>query len=324
MPVRRRSESVEAALPAPPQSAKLARRLGATASRRGSDNDHGHDAASHGDVVEVENDNGGAEGSRSGEEVEGEAGFIEPENAFDDTSLDLDELVRVAAAAARAGDSVLPPPSPQHPRAPESKVKYDKTHGWQNGGIQELDSKLPPPQYIDFSMYGGGGRSAGAVLRTANILPVLARGITAASDAAAAGGVTGKAPPLRKVRAPKDATAGRGWFNMRQADMTSELRRDAEAIRMRNFVDPKRFYKANDAPSKFMQLGTVKEGAAEWKSGRLTRRERRQTIVDELIADAGVSSYTKGAFLRIQDQKQRGKKKHCAKVKHKRKPDWQR
>ena len=36
-----------------------------------------------------------------------------------------------------------------------------------------------------------------------------------------------------------------------------------------------------------LQLGTVIEGPTEWKTARLTKKQRRSTIADELLADAG-------------------------------------
>jgi Fcf2 pre-rRNA processing len=39
-------------------------------------------------------------------------------------------------------------------------------------------------------------------------------------------------------------SAGNGWFNVVGSEQTAELKRDAELIRMRGYMDPKRFYKA--------------------------------------------------------------------------------
>jgi Fcf2 pre-rRNA processing len=56
----------------------------------------------------------------------------------------------------------------------------------------------------------------------------------------------------KQVHANKDQSAaagggksaGNGWFNVVGSEQTAELKRDAELIRMRGYMDPKRFYKA--------------------------------------------------------------------------------
>ena len=41
-------------------------------------------------------------------------------------------------------------------------------------------------------------------------------------------------------------TAGKGWYNLPKAEMTDEVKRDLQVIKMRNVLDPKRFYKRGD------------------------------------------------------------------------------
>lgn len=43
-----------------------------------------------------------------------------------------------------------------------------------------------------------------------------------------------------------------------------------------------------DKPSKFAQLGTVIEGPTEFKSARLTKKERKNTLLEEVMSDAKV------------------------------------
>jgi len=71
-------------------------------------------------------------------------------------------------------------------------------------------------------------------------------------------------------------------------------------IQMRNYIDPKRFYKNPDKIGKVLHTGTVIEGAAEYKSSRLTNKERKQTIVEEILADRQIKDYSKRKFLDIQ------------------------
>ncbi len=59
---------------------------------------------------------------------------------------------------------------------------------------------------------------------------------------------------------PKDIkkakTAGKGWFDMKQPELTDELIMDLKAIKMRNLIYKKRFYKGNDSKNlpKFFEV----------------------------------------------------------------------
>lgn len=86
-------------------------------------------------------------------------------------------------------------------------------------------------------------------------------------------------------RAP-DHSAGAGWFGMQPTLMTDEFKTDLAVIRNRNYLDPKRFYKsADNNRNKVMQVGTVIEGSAEFYSSRLTKKQRRTNLTEEIMAD---------------------------------------
>ena len=54
---------------------------------------------------------------------------------------------------------------------------------------------------------------------------------------------------------------------------------------MRSVTDPKRFYKANDSsklPTNFY-IGTVEEDKSEFYSGRLTKKQRKQSFMQEVM-----------------------------------------
>ena len=104
----------------------------------------------------------------------------------------------------------------------------------------------------------------------------------------------------------QEAKVARGWFGMEAPIMTPELKNSLRALQMRNYLDPKRFYKANDSSKlpKFFQIGTVVEGMGEYKSARLKRHERQQSFMDEILADKDAKRYTKRVFSEIQAVKQ--------------------
>lgn len=74
---------------------------------------------------------------------------------------------------------------------------------------------------------------------------------------------------------------------MPKTDLTPELRRDLQLLKMRNVLDPKRHYKKDnkkgDVPA-FSQVGTIIEGATEFYSSRLKNKDRKQTMLEEVIA----------------------------------------
>jgi hypothetical protein len=58
----------------------------------------------------------------------------------------------------------------------------------------------------------------------------------------------------------KKATAGPEWFNLPKTELTPELRRDLKLLKMRDVIDPKRFYKKNNKGSEvpeYSQIGTI-------------------------------------------------------------------
>lgn len=88
--------------------------------------------------------------------------------------------------------------------------------------------------------------------------------------------------------------------------MTPELQRDLRVIENRQHLDPKRFYKSSgsgrrrgELPSR-VQVGTVVVGAHEFYSARLTKRERKGRIMDQVLADERVKTYTKDRFQKLQ------------------------
>jgi len=108
----------------------------------------------------------------------------------------------------------------------------------------------------------------------------------------------------RKPKAAPDTTAGEGWFNMQPAEMTDELKTDLKVLQMRGYLDPKRFYKSADKPlhkgnKRVVQLGTVVEGMGEFNSSRLTKKQRRQNLTEEIMAETSIRAYARKASNQI-------------------------
>lgn len=120
----------------------------------------------------------------------------------------------------------------------------------------------------------------------------------------------------------REKTKGKKWFNLPAPEMTEEVKHDLEVIQMRSVLDPKHFYKKNDmkALPKYFHIGKVVDTPLDFYNGRLTKKERKRTIVDELMADAQFSKYNKRKYKEIIDEKRKQQykaHKHAKKLKKK-------
>ncbi|GAB2225893.1 hypothetical protein Drorol1_Dr00021664 [Drosera rotundifolia] len=100
-------------------------------------------------------------------------------------------------------------------------------------------------------------------------------------------------------------TAGKNWFDMPAPVLTPELKLDLKLLKLRGVIDPKRHYVKGDAKSKtlpkYFQVGTVVESPFESYSSRLTQKERKPTIADELLSDEKLKEYRKRKVREIEE-----------------------
>ncbi|XP_023515315.1 rRNA-processing protein fcf2-like [Cucurbita pepo subsp. pepo] len=105
-------------------------------------------------------------------------------------------------------------------------------------------------------------------------------------------------------------TAGRSWFDMPAQTMTPEMEKDLRLLKLRSVIDPKRHYKKGDSKSKtlpkYFQVGTVVESSLDFFSGRLTKKERKATLADELLSDQALTQYRKRKVQEIEEQNRPG------------------
>ncbi|KAF7494111.1 Deoxynucleotidyltransferase terminal-interacting protein 2 [Sarcoptes scabiei] len=117
--------------------------------------------------------------------------------------------------------------------------------------------------------------------------------------------------PLRISRRQKKKIAAQqrkqtlpNWLDMpRVTEISKEQEKDLLALKMRRVWDPKQFYKKSsqiiagtddlDERSRYFQIGTIQANASDYYGARLTKRERKPTIIDELMNDAQIQSYNK-------------------------------
>ncbi|XP_019118240.1 deoxynucleotidyltransferase terminal-interacting protein 2 isoform X2 [Larimichthys crocea] len=121
-----------------------------------------------------------------------------------------------------------------------------------------------------------------------------------------------------KRRVERQKSTGDAWFNMKAPELTQELKGDLQVLKMRGSMDPKRFYKKNDRDGfpKYFQIGTVVDNPVDFYHSRIPKKERKRTMVEELLADAEFRQNNKKKYQHIVTEKaaqgagRKNKKKH--------------
>ncbi|TRX94883.1 hypothetical protein FHL15_004344 [Xylaria flabelliformis] len=116
------------------------------------------------------------------------------------------------------------------------------------------------------------------------------------------------------------ADAGPQWFNLPATDLTPELRRDLQLLKMRDVLDPKRHYKKDTtrAIPEFSQVGTIMPGPTDYFSARMTKKDRKRTLLEDVLATEDTTRRFKSKYGEIQAAKTSGKKGHYKKMMQKR------
>jgi hypothetical protein len=95
-------------------------------------------------------------------------------------------------------------------------------------------------------------------------------------------------PPRQKRRQQDGESASSDWFSLPKQDLTPELAAELKAIRLRAYMDPKRFYKGNDTnelPTHF-HIGVISDG-------RTQEKRKAKSLLDTALSDENVHAWTK-------------------------------
>ncbi|XP_070384364.1 deoxynucleotidyltransferase terminal-interacting protein 2 isoform X1 [Dermacentor albipictus] len=113
----------------------------------------------------------------------------------------------------------------------------------------------------------------------------------------------------------RSKTKGPGWFGLPAPEMTDELKHDLEVLHMRHVLDPKRFYKKNDLKDlpRYFQVGTVMDSPADFYHARVPKKDRKQSMVEELLADAEFRRFNKKKYSEAMARQQRAVSKKALK-----------
>ncbi|KAI8717944.1 30S ribosomal protein S10 [Fusarium sp. LHS14.1] len=158
---------------------------------------------------------------------------------------------------------------------------------------------------------------------SADLVPTAARGVKPdtvkvvqqqpASDSSSSSkknDLSVRAPPQPQagLKSKEKTTAGANWFDLPKTVLTPEFKRDWQLLRMRGILDPKHQKKALRASApEYSQVGEIIAGPTEFYSARLTRKERKATMMEEVMSTYDKDKFTT-KYAGIQKQKTSGKK----------------
>ncbi|KAL4250770.1 Fcf2 pre-rRNA processing C-terminal domain-containing protein [Abortiporus biennis] len=189
-----------------------------------------------------------------------------------------------------------------------------------SGGSKTKESPLPsldpgslPPSYIDLPNSKHAGPSKIRDLDAERIETISAsKKIPDGPPAPPELDKHGQTLTKKQRKEMKNKTAGPAWYDLpapAEADLP-KLYREVEALRLRNQLDPKRFYRRDEGEGKGIKglpkhfaIGTIiaeKTPFGTASADNLSRSQRKRTLVDELVDDAEAKSYAKKKFKELQ------------------------
>ncbi|KAK7961019.1 hypothetical protein PG996_011660 [Apiospora saccharicola] len=129
-------------------------------------------------------------------------------------------------------------------------------------------------------------------------------------------------PPPRvpkKDRATK-TDVGASWYNLPRTDLTPQLKRDLQLLKMRDVLDSKRHYKKDNSRGipEYSHVGTMVEGRTEYFTNRVTKKDKKRTLLESVMDQEKSTQRFKSKYGQIQEAKTSGKKGHYKKMMQKR------
>ncbi|KAH8994332.1 Fcf2-domain-containing protein [Lactarius hatsudake] len=202
-------------------------------------------------------------------------------------------------------------------------------------GLPPLDPGTLPPSYITF---GKSPYDAPSAIRDLDAERVIESSSSCSVPAPPPPPpeLIGSGKPLTKKekKALKEKTAGPKWFDLpapAEADLP-RLYKEYDALRLRNQLDPKRFYRKDPGEGrgikglpKHFAIGTIVPTSTPFGGpsvDSLPRSARKRTLVDELVDDAEARHYAKRKFNELQSSRAAKGRGTLAARYAARKPKW--
>ena len=108
---------------------------------------------------------------------------------------------------------------------------------------------------------------------------------------------------------------------MPATQLSPELQADLRLLKVRSVLDPQRHYKKDSLKKivpDFSEVGRIIEGPTERYSARLPNKDRKRTLVEEVLASESSTGRFKRKYSEIQIHKSSGKKAYYKDLKSKR------
>ncbi|KAN0127335.1 Fcf2 domain containing protein [Lactarius tabidus] len=269
--------------------------------------------------------------SESESESEPEHGADSSEDEDEITQEYLDSLLEKARAsiAEKAAKN-----TPAKDTSEEDVIRLDDLDS-EFKGLPPLDPGTLPPSYITF---GESPLDAPSAIRDLDVERVMesssSRSVPAPPRPPPELTKSGKPLTKKEKKALKEKTAGPKWFDLpapAEADLP-RLHKEYEALRLRNQLDPKRFYRKDPGEGrgikglpKHFAIGTIVPTSTPFggpSSDSLPRSARKRTLVDELVDDAEARHYAKRKFNELQSSRAAKGRGTLAARYAARKPKW--
>ncbi|GAA5941173.1 Fcf2 domain-containing protein [Sporobolomyces koalae] len=116
----------------------------------------------------------------------------------------------------------------------------------------------------------------------------------------------------KQYKANQPHTAGSKWFDMPATPMTPELKRELDAMRLRNALDPKKFLKGgakNDKVGEFFQVGHVITPNSRATTSSSLPTASKRSFVEELVEDEQARAYAKRKTQEVMRKGMSGRKR---------------
>ncbi|GAA5916247.1 Fcf2 domain-containing protein [Sporobolomyces salmoneus] len=116
----------------------------------------------------------------------------------------------------------------------------------------------------------------------------------------------------KQYKANQPHTAGSKWFDMPATPMTPELKREIDAMRLKNALDPKKFMKGgakNEKIGEFFQVGHIITPNTRATTSNSLPTASKRSFVEELVEDEQARAYAKKKTKEVMQKGMSGRKR---------------
>ncbi|BGP35715.1 dTDP-fucopyranose mutase [Rhodotorula toruloides] len=116
----------------------------------------------------------------------------------------------------------------------------------------------------------------------------------------------------KQLKANQPRTAGKQWFDLPAMPMTAELKRELDALRLSNSLDPKKFLRQGakkDKVGEFFQIGHVIAPSTRATTLSTPAIPRKRSFVEDLMADEESRAYAKRKTKEVMSKTMSGRKR---------------